>query len=122
MTITVALKFDALAIFLAAIAGYIHGGESWWWFALFFVLPDIAIIPYGLFPSASPWPRRIYNTAHTYAFPAVLAVIFHASAPYALLGWVAHIALDRLLGFGLKSSQGFKITHVQLVRESPPTP
>ncbi len=30
--------------------------------------------------------------------------------------WIAHIALDRFLGFGLKYSQAFQPTHIQNVR------
>lgn len=117
MNITVALKLDALAILLASIALHIYFGGNWWWFALFLALPDLAIIPYGFFAKSSPWPRWIYNTAHTYALPVLLSLIFWPSGPYFLFGWVVHIALDRLLGFGMKSSQGFKITHFQLLKE-----
>ena len=58
----------------------------------------------------------IYNAGHTYLAPAVLAliaVVLGASVllPLAVI-WAAHIGLDRMLGFGLKSPAGFKSTHL----------
>ncbi|TCS61332.1 DUF4260 family protein [Varunaivibrio sulfuroxidans] len=117
MNITLALRLDALAILAASVGLHAYFGGNWWGFALFLALPDLAIIPYALFAKSSPWPRWIYNAAHTYALPVALSLIFWSSGPYFLFGWVAHIALDRVLGFGMKSSQGFKVTHLQMLGE-----
>jgi hypothetical protein len=27
--------------------------------------------------------------------------------------WIAHIGVDRMLGFGLKYAEGFRVTHLQ---------
>jgi Domain of unknown function (DUF4260) len=58
-----------------------------------------------------------YNLAHTLAFPLALLLAgylfyWQLSLPIALI-WTAHIALDRLLGFGLKYPTFFKDTHLQ---------
>ena len=57
-----------------------------------------------------------YNVAHTYALTLPLAVAgFLADEPALLavaLIWVAHIGLDRALGFGLKYPSAFGDTHL----------
>jgi len=59
---------------------------------------------------------RVYNAFHTYLLPAILAgtgLATHAHLAIAVaLVWANHIAVDRLLGFGLKYSNGFASTHL----------
>ena len=59
---------------------------------------------------------RIYNAFHTYTVPIVLGLmgaLFHARGlmPFALI-WINHIGVDRVLGYGLKYSNGFGWTHL----------
>ena len=59
----------------------------------------------------------LYNLAHTYTIPLIFlsfALSFHSTLliPVALI-WISHIALDRVLGFGLKYPSQFKDTHLQ---------
>lgn len=88
------------------IYGVMHG--NWIVFAILFLAPDLAMVAYkaGLHAGATA-----YNAVHTYIAPLVL-LIFPAMRPYALI-WAAHIAFDRLLGFGLKYPTSFKDTHLQ---------
>jgi len=72
------------------------------------------------------WGARIYNSIHSYSTPATLAVcslLLGATAllPLALI-WANHIAVDRLLGYGLKYPAGFGWTHLGLVGKPRPTP
>ena len=57
-----------------------------------------------------------YNLVHTYALALPLAVAgFWLSSPIALalgLIWIAHIGIDRMLGYGLKYASGFADTHL----------
>ena len=75
--------------------------------------PDLSMLGY-LRGSCSG--ARIYNAVHTYAGPAVLALwALTLSArmllPISLI-WINHIGVDRLLGYGLKYSDGFGWTHL----------
>jgi hypothetical protein len=60
-----------------------------------------------------------YDLAHTYVGPVALAVIGILGgsdvAVQVALVWLAHIGVDRLLGYGLKYPTGFKDTHLQRV-------
>lgn len=115
------LRVEALFVFVAALAVYAWCGASWGLFALLFLVPDLSMLGYLRGPRTG---AALYNLAHTYAGPALLAglgacfALAHegpgallAASPYALI-WAAHIAFDRVLGYGLKSPEGFKITHL----------
>lgn len=57
-----------------------------------------------------------YNLLHTYPLPAALVLIGVTFAiPLALhlaLIWAAHIAFDRIFGYGLKFPEAFGLTHL----------
>jgi hypothetical protein len=61
----------------------------------------------------------LYNLAHTPTVPLglfAIAYFQHMTTPMAVaIIWIAHIAFDRMLGYGLKYSTAFKDTHLQHV-------
>ena len=97
-----------------------HGPWALALLILFLIAPDLAFFV-GLKqaremergqlpPVAVPW----YNAAHRAWGPALLLVAYAVSPlTWALLfaaglGWLAHIALDRSMGYGLRSAAGFQ--------------
>ncbi len=60
-----------------------------------------------------------YDAAHTYSLPIALAAIGTIgdaeTAVQLGLIWLAHIGVDRAIGYGLKYPTGFKDTHLQRV-------
>lgn len=113
----VLLRLEGLFVLLAALTAYatlLHG--RWWTFAVFFLAPDLSLLGYA----AKSWPRfaaALYNAAHTYVLPLLLALAAAKAGwrigELAAAVWLAHIAFDRLLGFGLKYPESFKQTHIQ---------
>jgi hypothetical protein len=107
------LRLEGAAAFAAAVALYAHAGFSWPLFALFILAPDLAIFPYLIGPRAG---AAAYNLVHTYALPLPLALagFWFASPIVAAHGliWIAHIGMDRMLGYGLKYASGFADTHL----------
>lgn len=107
--------------YLAALLIFI-GAAIWqkdlvgWSFWIFLLAPDLfGLVPASLFgpaPARGYLPPRgvwLYNLWHTYTVPAVLwigALLLFATNPWPLLGWVIHITVDRLLGFGLRGGDG----------------
>ncbi|HEY8394505.1 MAG TPA: DUF4260 family protein [Thermaerobacter sp.] len=72
-----------------------------------------SLLPPGLFV--------LYNVTHAYFTPlalGLLAWLLSEALYWPLLGWVAHIGLDRSLGYGFKLYPYFRHTHLQL--EEPP--
>ena len=88
-------------------------GYAWWIFALLILAPDLSMIGYLAGPHAG---AIAYNVVHTLIAPLALA----AMGLWFGLDWalqiaiilMAHIAIDRALGYGLKLSTGFKDTHL----------
>ena len=118
------LRLEGLAVLLVALGIYSQYGDSWWLFAGIFLLPDVAMLGYLISPKVGAW---LYNSVHTYVMPLIFAgaaFAFRATAAeYAsLIGsitliWIAHIAFDRALGFGLKRASGFTDTHLGRIGE-----
>jgi Domain of unknown function (DUF4260) len=107
------LRVEGAAALAAAITLYSHAGLSWPLFALLILAPDLSMLAYLIGPRAG---AAAYNLVHTYALglPLALAGYFLAS-PFALalgLILIAHIGMDRMLGYGLKYSSGFRDTHL----------
>ncbi len=110
------LRAEGLAMFAATLALYAHLGYSWLAFALFFLTPDLTFVVYALNKNAG---SVAYNLAHFPGFPVLLGLIaILTAAPMVLqvaLIWFAHIAIDRVVGYGFKYIGEFKTTHLQRV-------
>ncbi|MGO9135774.1 MAG: DUF4260 domain-containing protein [Methylovirgula sp.] len=107
------LRIEGLAVFALATVAYAHTGQAWWLFALLFLAPDLSMLAYL---ANAEIGAAGYNFVHTLSVPIALLCIglfLHHSMIEALaLIWIAHIGLDRLLGFGLKYPSGFRDTHL----------
>jgi hypothetical protein len=101
--------------FLLALAlyGFSQSGWSWWWFALLFLIPDLSMLGYAANPRAG---STTYNLGHTFVFPGLILGWYLLGGPLSALAlgsiWLAHIGLDRLLGYGLKFGDDFTNTHL----------
>jgi len=98
-------------VLAAAVIAFHRLGGSWWVFAAFSLAPDLSFIGYVAGPRAG---AKVYNSFHTYVAPAALALVglrLPSVLPLAAI-WVAHIAADRVMGFGLKYPSAFGDTHL----------
>jgi hypothetical protein len=107
------LRLEGLAVAAVTVVLYARTGAGWWLFAALWLAPDLSMLGYL---AGSCWGARCYNAVHTYVVPAALALsalLLNAPAllPFALI-WVNHIGVDRLMGYGLKYSDGFGWTHL----------
>ena len=111
------LQLEGLAVSLAAIAAFSHVQGSWLLFAVLFLVPDLSMLGYLAGPRVG---AMIYNAMHWYVLPlACMAIgVVSDAALFTAVGliWVAHIAVDRTLGFGLKYADGFGATHLGKAR------
>jgi hypothetical protein len=91
-------------------------GASWYLFAALFLGPDVSMLGYLAGPRVGAW---CYNTVHTYAAAlSLVAVGVALRRPMAVsiaLIWCAHISFDRMVGFGLKSPESFRATHLGVI-------
>lgn len=102
--------------FLLTLFIYLQLDFSFWLFLLLLFVPDIAMIGY-IFNSTIG--ALFYNMGHSVVIPAILIGVAMLLEIDTLLMlsciWLAHIFLDRCLGYGLKYKQSFKDTHMQRV-------
>ena len=111
--IKLTLQLEGALALALAMGAYGQLGGNWWLFALLFLAPDFFMLGYARDKRLG---ATIYNFGHTYLTPGALALVgtglgWSAAIPFALI-WVGHIGFDRMLGFGLKGSEGFRKTHL----------
>ena len=107
------LRLEGLTLFIGMTALYAAWGGSWLIYVLLFFVPDLSFLAYL---SDARFGAVVYNTAHSYMAPMTLMTLgFGFASPLTLsiaLIWLAHIGIDRALGYGLKYSAGFGFTHL----------
>jgi Domain of unknown function (DUF4260) len=114
------LRLEGAIELAAALAAYSYQGGAWGAFAALFLVPDLSLLGYLAGPRIG---AGVYNAGHSHVAPAVLAAVAVLSGnPALLLGstiWIAHIGFDRMLGYGLKYTSGFRDTHLGHVGRAP---
>jgi hypothetical protein len=107
------LRLEGLTLFAGMTLLYAVWDGSWWVYAILFLAPDLSFAAYLAGPKVG---AIVYNAAHSYMAPVSLMVAgFALSSPLTLsiaMIWMAHIGIDRALGYGLKYSAGFGFTHL----------
>jgi Domain of unknown function (DUF4260) len=110
------LRTEGLVLFVAALALYVREDYSILLLVVLFLAPDLSFV--GLVGG----PRLgaiTYDAAHTYVGPILLAsgaLIGEWTTGVELgLIWLAHIGIDRALGYGLRYPDAFNENHLQRV-------
>lgn len=110
------LRLEGAVLLVAAVLLYREHDASWLLFALLLFAPDLSMLGYLTGPRIG---AIVYNIAHTTVLPIGLGVagILGGSDLAVSLGlvWLAHIGLDRAIGYGLKYPDAFKATHLARV-------
>ncbi|KIX95652.1 uncharacterized protein Z520_08772 [Fonsecaea multimorphosa CBS 102226] len=107
------LQLEGACIFGSTIWAYSRSRQSWWTFAALLLTPDLGMAGYLANTRAG---AVLYNTFHTETPPILLLCFGLARDNKTLTGlalsWLAHIGMDRMLGYGLKYGTGFGHTHL----------
>jgi len=111
--VDVLVRLEWASVLLAAVFFYWWLGGSWLLFALLIIAPDLSMAGYLAGPRVG---AIAYNAVHTLIGPLALAgagagLALSWALPVATI-WLAHIAMDRVLGYGLKHATGFSDTHM----------
>lgn len=97
------LHLEGLAVLAVAVALYADAGFGWLLLLVLFLAPDLSMLGYLGGPRLG---SLTYDVVHTYVGPVALGAIgvvggYETAVQVALI-WLAHIGLDRALGYGLK--------------------
>jgi Domain of unknown function (DUF4260) len=115
------LRLEGLTLFIGMTLLYAVWGGSWWVYAILFLAPDLSFAAYL---ADARTGAIVYNAAHSYMAPVTLLTLGLALASPLTLSiamiWMAHIGIDRALGYGLKYSAGFGFTHLGRIGKAAP--
>src|SRR5688572_2533633 len=111
--VTTLLRIEGLAAFAVAVGAFYMLGGNWWLFAALILAPDLSM--FGLLAGYRVG-SRVYNVAHTYTLPLALGTVAWLTGTGWLvivaLVWIAHIGVDRALGYGLRYPLIEQATHL----------
>jgi hypothetical protein len=118
--VRILLRLEGLTLFAGMTLLYAVWGGSWWIYLILFLVPDLSFLAFLANPRIG---AIVYNAAHSYMAPvAMMTSGFALASPLWLsvaMIWMAHIGLDRALGYGLKYSAGFSFTHLGRIGRKP---
>jgi hypothetical protein len=111
-------RLEAGVLLVAMIATYQSRQYGWLSFIIGLIAVDASMAGY-LFGNRVG--AIVYNLGHSIIGPLVLATLAVTGRdwldPYSII-WLAHVAIDRTLGFGLKEVEGFHHTHLGHLKRS----
>jgi len=115
------LRLEGGLVLVSAAAAYAQQGGHWSQFLLLFLIPDLSMLGYL---AGARIGAATYNFAHSYVLPLAIGLAGIGSAQPTLIDvaliWIAHIGLDRMLGYGLKYGSAFGHTHLGLLGRARP--
>ena len=107
------IKLEELGLFILTIYLFIQLEYPWWLYPLLLFIPDISILGYMGSETSGAY---IYNFLHHRGIAVILYIAgtLISQPVMALIGLIlfAHSSLDRIFGYGLKHTAGFKHTHL----------
>ncbi|MGZ8512684.1 MAG: DUF4260 family protein [Candidatus Limnocylindria bacterium] len=107
------LRAEGLAIFVVGVLAYLQLNGHPLWLVPLLLVPDVSMVGYLGGPRLG---AITYNVVHNLVLALTLLAAgwFAAQAPLALAGAIAlaHVGMDRSLGYGLKLPTDFKDTHL----------
>lgn len=108
------LRLEGAALLVGSLIAYSATGQPWWLVPLAILIPDVSALGYLAGPMIG---ARLYNVAHVILFPAAIVGFgWWRGSSTLLIGlaliWLAHIGMDRLLGYGLKYNDFSQHTHL----------
>lgn len=113
MDVRVYLRLEGGAALATALVAYFELGGPLWLLAVLALAPDLSMLAYLGGPRTGALG---YNVVHSYALPLGLGVagllVGEPLATQVAAVWAGHIGADRLFGYGLKSPEGFRHTHL----------
>jgi hypothetical protein len=115
MSLSKLIRLENFVLLLIVLFTYYKLDGNWLAFALVLFTFDISMVGYLVSNSLG---RVTYNLGHSYVLPSLLLLLSWnndwLTALYVSLIWLAHISLDRTLGYGLKL-QDFHHTHLGVI-------
>jgi hypothetical protein len=108
------LHLEGAALFGVSLVLYWRLDGNWVVFVVLLLAPDLGMLGYV---RGTRLGAATYNLFHTSAIPLIVATVALLAGETLVVSlaliWLAHIGMDRALGYGLKYPTAFKDTHLQ---------
>lgn len=111
------LKIEEFALFAASVYLFSLTDFVWWWFPVLLLLPDIGMLGYLVNTKVGAVSYNIFH--HRALAIVVLGFGWLMQMPWVELAGIilfAHIAMDRVFGYGLKYPDSFHHTHLGWIK------
>lgn len=110
------LRLEEAAMLGISIYALNNANAEWWWYILLVLGPDISMLGYV---GGNKAGAAFYNLFHHKGI-AIIIFVFGCLLPDLLMQMIGivlfgHSSMDRLFGYGLKTNQGFKYTHLGII-------
>jgi hypothetical protein len=110
------LHIEGLVVLALSVYFYFHLQFNWIVFVVLLLAPDLSALGYLKNVKVG---SVLYNLFHTYTITVVTMIcgllIHNNNVLMISLIWIAHIGMDRMLGYGLKYPTKFQDTHLNRV-------
>ena len=113
------LKLEEIGMFLLGIYAFNLLNFEWWWFPLLLLAPDIGMFGYAFGNKIGAFSYNLFHHKGMAVLIFFFGIYFKLETAQ-LIGIIlfSHAAFDRILGYGLKYSEGFKFTHLGKIGKS----
>jgi hypothetical protein len=109
----IVLKLEELAMLILCVVSLYSQQCSWWCYLLLLIAPDISALGYLVSNRVGAF---CYNLFHHKGVAIALFLVgyFIDNNIISITGVLifGHASMDRFFGFGLKTKEGFKFTHL----------
>lgn len=110
------IKLEEAGMLIASIFALMYLKVEWWYYLILLLGPDISMVGY-LF--GNKVGAICYNIFHHKGIAICLIIIgfFYNNWMLQVIGLIlfGHSSMDRMAGYGLKTNEGFKFTHLGVI-------
>jgi len=110
------LRLEEFAMLGLSVIALSHHHAAWWWYLLLALAPDISMLGYL---AGNKIGAILYNLFHHKGIAVVVMVtgMILPSESVLMTGIIlfGHSSMDRFFGYGLKTEEGFKHTHLGMI-------
>ena len=113
MSVKNQIKIEEAIMLVTAYTATILLNYDWWVLFALLLVPDLSMFGYLISNRVGAGTYNFFHNRALAVLSGLCGVVFHVDA-LILAGIIlfGHIAMDRLLGYGLKYSEGFHVTHL----------
>src|SRR5579864_5736048 len=116
MKTIIALEEAAMTAIAFYFISQLHISFSWWLYPFLFLSPDMSALGYIVNNKVGAVSYNLFHHKGIAILVGVLGIVLKNEYwMFAGLMLFAHSSFDRMLGYGLKTYQGFGFTHLGLI-------